>query len=363
MSNLYDGRSSSKLNATWELDLDYVTCARFAQFVVERALEHVVYDTWATERMTLEGLFEHALTTLRDRSERAAVLDLAEVIGDDCLVHLALMRGRAHVRVAARSIDALATAKAWIKERYPVAVPGEAQRASITFWSSAERASRQATRQIDVPTWDSIRGNYSSVVARELEPLMSSAYRPRRGQLLLWHGEPGTGKTYALRALAWEWRDWCRCHYITDPERLFGDNARYMLDVLLDEPDEDADEERWRLLVLEDTGELLAADAKERTGQGLSRLLNVVDGLIGQGLRVMVLVTTNETLRRLHSAVARPGRCAEQVEFTAFSLNEAADWLERHGSDAAPISGTLASLYAVAAGDELREKLPVGFAR
>ena len=59
---------------------------------------------------------------------------------------------------------------------------------------------------------------------------MSANYRPESGQLLLWHGEPGTGKTYALRALAWEWRAWCRFHYVTDPERFFNE-ANYMLDV------------------------------------------------------------------------------------------------------------------------------------
>jgi hypothetical protein len=53
-----------------------------------------------------------------------------------------------------------------------------------------------------------------------------------------------------------------------------------------------------------------AADAKEQAGQGLSRFLNVVDSIIGQGLRVLILVTTNEPLRRLHPAVSRPGRCA-----------------------------------------------------
>ena len=36
--------------------------------------------------------------------------------------------------------------------------------------------------------------------------------------------------------------------------------------------------------MLEDTGELLDPDAKTVIGQGLSRFLNVVDGLIGQGL-------------------------------------------------------------------------------
>ena len=44
-----------------------------------------------------------------------------------------------------------------------------------------------------------------------------STASPRRaslgnGALLLWHGEPGTGKTHALRALVRSWRDWCSAH-------------------------------------------------------------------------------------------------------------------------------------------------------
>ena len=48
---------------------------------------------------------------------------------------------------------------------------------------------------------------------------MNPQYRPDgRGQLILWYGEPGTGKTFGLRALAWQWREWCEFHYVTDPE-------------------------------------------------------------------------------------------------------------------------------------------------
>src|SRR5256886_15351988 len=101
---------------------------------------------------------------------------------------------------------------------------------------------------------------------------------------------------------------------------------------LLEEGSEDDDSGRaWRVLVLEDTGELLSAEARIAVGQGLSRFLNVVDGLIGQGLRVLVLVTTNEELRKLHPAVARPGRCAANVEFKPLTGAEATAWLERHG--------------------------------
>ena len=97
------------------------------------------------------------------------------------------------------------------------------------------------------------------------------------------------------------------------------------------------------------------------TGQRLSRLLNVVDGLIGQGLRVLVLVTTNEPLRSLHPAVSRPGRCAAQVEFTAFPPQEADAWLERHGKVGDGSARTLASLFGHDTGIERSERRPLGF--
>ena len=161
-----------------------------------------------------------------------------------------------------------------------------------------------------MPSWPEIAINYPGAVREQLDPLMDASFRLEQGgQLVLWHGEPGTGKTFALRGWAGLGvaRLRCSAHYVTDPETFFGTSPKYMLDVLLDEDDDDESEDRWRLLVLEDTGELLSADAKERTGQGLSRLLNVVDGMIGQGLRVLVLVTTNEPLGSLHLG-RRPSR-------------------------------------------------------
>jgi hypothetical protein len=204
--------------------------------------------------------------------------------------------------------------------------------------------------------------------------------------VVLWHGQAGTGKTFALRALAWEWREWCQFHYIVDPDSFFGEHADYLISVLLqpavpmmlgqggissfvaftgdfDDPEgEEESEKPWRLLVLEDTGELLSADARERAGQGLSRFLNVVDGLIGQGLRVLVLVTTNEEIRKLHPAVARPGRCAANVEFTSLSRDEAVRWLAEHELEAdATGPRTIASLYAQLEGRDPEETVLVGF--
>jgi len=247
-------------------------------------------------------------------------------------------------------------------------------------------------RTIAVPEWSEIGANYTARTREALDHVMRGFRPAHGGQLILWHGPAGTGKTFALRALAWEWRDWCQLHYVVDPDTFFGQHADYLMNVLMQEgmpmmafsggivgrsvsvmravhaaeeaeADDESQEQAWRLLVLEDTGELLTPDAKAVIGQGLSRFLNVVDGLIGQGLRVLVLVTTNEEIRTLHPAVARPGRAAANIEFAGLSRAEAAAWLEARGVDVVPPPGaTLAALYALAEGRDPAEAAPpLGF--
>ena len=72
---------------------------------------------------------------------------------------------------------------------------------------------------------------------------------------------------------------------------------------------------------------------------------------------------TEKNLRSLHPAVSRPGRCASQIEFTAFSAEEAAEWLARHGADASRHAATLASLFAGEAGFEQVESRKLGFVK
>jgi hypothetical protein len=85
---------------------------------------------------------------------------------------------------------------------------------------------------------------------------------------------------------------------------------------------------------------------------------------IGQGLRLLVLVTSNEALGKLHPAVSRPGRCVQKIRFHPFPPTEANAWLARHGETRSmgEASRTLAELYARLHGDEAGEQRPaVGF--
>src|SRR5208282_570193 len=121
----------------------------------------------------------------------------------------------------------------------------------VGFWMRGEFGGEVRHREIDAPSFESIADNYAALVRGALERLLAMN-APDAGRLILWRGEPGTGKSHALRALARTWAPWCSAHFIMDPEELLGRGGAYMLDVLSWDGD---DQDRWRLLILEDAGE------------------------------------------------------------------------------------------------------------
>jgi hypothetical protein len=276
-------------------------------------------------------------------------------------------------RLAESSADAIRVARGAKEDRVPVA-----------FWSGAGDgllASPEARwRRLRLPCFAEIESNYPATVRSRLGELLGrSSGHALPGRLALWHGLPGTGKTWALRALGREWSEWCDLHYITDPERLLGGDTGYMLGVLAGDsepPREDHEDhhgfstepgnskERWRLLVLEDAGELLGIGAPAEVGRGFARLLNIADGLLGQGTRALILVTTNEPLGKLHPAALRPGRAMATLEFSPLDPVEATAWLRDRGKGRelkAP--ATIAELHCMLAGSstDIPTSSPIGF--
>lgn len=294
--------------------------------------------------MSIEG-WEFVTWNFQPNAKRLSAL-MATDIGS--YVHVFWEGHKIHFSISCEDIkDGLETKEVCEKLFPKTVLKQNPEEVPLSFWSLASNGARSNRKKVNPLLWKDIEANYTKETASKLDTLRQTSPPILGGRLILWHGPPGTGKSSALRNLIHEWLPWCDASYVLDAENFFG-NANYMTSVLLnDDPDDfmyDDDYEymdeldlqcsyvlqgsdRWNLLIVEDADEFLRSDAKERTGQSLSRLLNLSDGLIGQGLNFLVLITTNEEIGNIHTAVAREGRCMAKIHFSPFTHSEAQDWL------------------------------------
>jgi hypothetical protein len=252
------------------------------------------------------------------------------------------------------------------------------ERVRVTFWSHGSTGARQSYQQhqrmIASPAWESIRGNYPVEVARRVDWLLGLARPWEQGRIVLWHGPAGTGKTHAIRALLRAWSG-LSANVVMDPE-VFFNNPQYLNSVLLTEPDdaegETAGPAQGMVVVLEDAAEFILRESRAQHGFDVARLLNVADGIMGSGVNVVFLVTTNEPLGKVDDAVTRPGRALQSLEFRALSAADADHWARSHGlaqtfphgATFAEPFGALRASEAGAAGDPEpppRPEAPLGF--
>lgn len=289
------------------------------------------------------------IAVLPERARNVCSVDLEQVSHvyaevDDVVLMLSSWRASARVTASAASAEAASLVVDEIKAR----TPGRASSGTVEVAFTDERAGSRYL-ELDTRPWHAVRPNYPANVRAAVDDL--AAHRPDAGasrRLLLWHGAPGTGKTTAIRALLDAWRDWADGVVVTDPEQLLN-NGRYLRRTVLDE----ADDDRWQLFILEDAEALLHKGA---AGRGMATLLNICDGLLGQGLRCLFLITTNEALDRVHPALVRPGRCLSRIEFGLLPAVDASRLLGRE----VVVPMSVAELFATRPVTVEAEPVPIG---
>lgn len=347
------------------IDLQFSGTSQWAGYnaAQKAGFNSCVGDSWSSDKVLTAADVPADAKVLWEDSRPGQQDHDVVIQTSDSVVSICRNRRDFRCTVYAAEANSAADIMQRLRELIPVATR-QSKLLDVTFWYSTVHGPRSYDRQLQAPAWAEIEANYPTNTRERLTDLQHVELNDSSGKLILWQGEPGTGKTFALRALGEEWADWCRIHYVLDPEKFFTEGD-YLLNVILggDSLPSAGEKQPWRLIVLEDAGEMLAKDAKLQVGQGLARLLNLCDGLLGQGLRVLVLITTNEQIGTLHSAVSRPGRCLSQVEFARFSQAEAGEWLKTHGRENTAVmkQSSLADLYALLDGCDLAPSRAVGF--
>lgn len=141
--------------------------------------------------------------------------------------------------------------------------------------------------------------------------------------LVLFHGDPGTGKTYYIRNLI---RDLVKIgkHVIYFPPNMVShmvspEIMTFLASVAMDM----AEEGKSCVLLLEDAEHLLVTRGVDGRSDGITNLLNVTDGLLNDMLNIQVIATFNTALKNIDSALLRPERLIARKEFKKLKIKDA----------------------------------------
>lgn len=238
---------------------------------------------------------------------------------------------------------------------------------SINVWYDSPDGANYYNRKIEVPKFGEIEHNYSSKLRRHVKDLFEIEKPWERGKLIFWMGPPGTGKTYCVRSLIEHWKNDFTINLIVDPES-FLRNPCYLKEVVLSHSGRS---DKANLIILEDCPRSVLKEARAGSDSyNMGRLLNITDGILGQGLKLIFLMTTNDDIKDIDKAFLRDGRCLQRLKFGLLDPESANEWLEKNGYEGDFVTKEdieLARLFAIknnlfADADEVEEE-HVGFFR
>jgi hypothetical protein len=172
--------------------------------------------------------------------------------------------------------------------------------------------------------------------------------------LVLFHGTPGTGKTFYIRSLIKDLLQMGRYIIYLPPGMVDSMVDPGMLNFLSSAVMEKAEEGKSCILLLEDAEPLLASRKTENRSAGITNLLNVTDGLLNDMLSIQVIATFNTELSNIDEALLRPERLIARKEFKKLKKEDAILLAKSLGVDRnVEDDMTLAEIYSQSKSNEV----------
>jgi hypothetical protein len=135
-----------------------------------------------------------------------------------------------------------------------------------------------------------------------------------KGKITILSGPPGTGKTFLIRSLIGNLGS--KCSFVIVPPSLVSKLGEpEMLPALL----EHKSDKKPMVLVLEDA-DILVKERLKDSIDAISAALNMGDGILGDVCNIRLLITTNQPITEIDSAMKRPGRLS--ISCVVGSLNK-----------------------------------------
>ena len=180
--------------------------------------------------------------------------------------------------------------------------------------------------------------NYGESFSKVHEVIVEKLNQTNGKGIILLHGDPGTGKTSYIKYLT---------TLIKEKDILFIPPS---MAEMLSEPSiiPFLMEHKNAILVIEDAERVISDREGSGSPAGVSNILNLTDGILGDCLSIQIVATFNMKREKIDQALLRKGRLIAEHKFSKLTDTETNKLLKHIGKDHEVTDGmTLADIYNI----------------
>lgn len=198
-----------------------------------------------------------------------------------------------------------------------------------------------------------LENQYSDDIVSQHKANLKCLNKKGKSGLMLFHGEPGTGKSTYIRHLVHGIR---KNVIFMSPALAANLDTPTLTTLLINNANS--------VIIIEDAEGLVVSRERERNS-GISMLLNLTDGLLGDSLGIQIIATFNTKITNIDKALLRKGRLNSLLEFKALTVEKAKTLLAIKGNPNYIVTKpmTLAEIFNISEADYQynTERQSIGF--